>query len=57
MCDYSLEECLEEILGAEVVERFVRLTESLGIPDDDAEANMLALDQVLNNLDNDPSDD
>ena len=57
MCDYSLEECLEEILGAEVVKRFVRLTESLGIPDDDAEANMLALDQVLNNLDNDPSDD
>lgn len=28
--------------------RFVALTNSLGIPDDDAEANMLALDYILN---------
>ena len=42
---------LEEALGPDIMRRFNKLTESLGIPNDDAEANMFALDQVLSNRD------
>lgn len=45
---------LERILGPDIMRRFEALTDSLGIPPDDAEANMLALDEVLNNRDADP---
>ena len=34
--------------------RFESLTDSLGIPKDDAEANMFALEEVLNNRDAHP---
>ena len=38
----------EQGLDPLTLARFVALTNSLGIPDDDAEANMLALDYILN---------
>lgn len=45
---------LERILGPDIMRRFEALTDSLEIPHDDAEANMFALDQVLNNRDMNP---
>ena len=48
----SYGETLEQVLGPDIMRRFNELTESLEIPDDDAEANMFALEMVLNNRDN-----
>ena len=50
----SCGQTLEEALGPDIMRRFESLTDSLGIPKDDAEANMFALEEVLNNRDAHP---
>ena len=48
----SCGQTLEQVLGPDIMRRFNELTESLEVPDGDAEANMFALEEVLNNRDN-----